>query len=233
MADPVSVGVGVLLGALNDRLKTLVKRLSSSAVSIGLALLLGATIQLDWGHVNQLRDISTDPVAAAYQVAHVFGLADMSWIDAVANWLARPAIVPAAWIAAAAAGLYPLRWRVHGVEIAWLVLLPASVVLGVAAYWTALISLAIALSVVAARGAVDLWSSHDWYERRRWYHPEHVPVRFFETILNFIFTPVMPAIRMIMGIADNFTFEPKLREPATGARVIGLDSIRPDGNEVA
>ncbi|KZX20385.1 hypothetical protein [Rathayibacter tanaceti] len=233
MADPISMGTGVLLGAFNDRLKKVVKRLSSSAVSIGLALLLGATIQLNWGHVDQLRDITADPVVAAYQVAHVFGVTDVSWIDAVANWLARPAIAPAAWIASVAAGLYPLRWRVHGAEVAWLLLLPASVVLGVAAYRTALISLTIALSLIAARGAVALRPSHDWYDRRHWYHPAHAPVRFSETILNFVLAPVMPAIRMCIGIADNFTFEPKPREPASGARIIGLDSIRPESNEVA
>ena len=122
-------GATALNAALGKRAKSLADWVVLHLVGLCTTTLVVALLVLNEGAVDP-HSIVLDPGAAASYVLTVFGVADQSWLDAFLVWLRRPAFVGVAMAASAFAGVALLRWRRHGTEVAWIMLILASTAIG-------------------------------------------------------------------------------------------------------
>ncbi|MDQ4503735.1 hypothetical protein [Sinomonas sp. ASV322] len=209
MAEPVAVGMGLVGEVLGDKVKEALGRTYGKVVELCVLLMFFA----NYPEPNRVILATED---AARRTLTFLGVHDSDWLEALIAWLNRPESQQLAVGAVVVAALAPIRWRVFGPEIAWVLLLAASVSLdGWVFFWAGVINLGAHATLA---GVAALGTGTDGYGRQ-WYLPSSILEDSVRSVLEVLLLPVLPLIRLVSGIVDRFKFDRDPGPPASGAAV--------------
>ncbi|MET3453268.1 hypothetical protein [Curtobacterium sp. 1544] len=217
MAEPLTLLGAAFTGALTGRLRSLSSWLVANTVSVALLALLGGVILENTS--GRSDELVLAPATAAHRVLHVLGVTDTSALDAVDRWLQRPEFAPVALAAAVVAGVLVFLPARYTDEVAWALVVPASVAVGRTGLGLAVGSLIATTAVLAAvSSAVPRPDAHA--PGRRWLGPTWCLEVGLRGAFSFAMTPFTVVIRLVLRLVDSVTFERESAPLADGARTI-------------
>jgi hypothetical protein len=166
--------------------------------------------------------IVLDPGIAASYLLNVFGVTDQSWLDAFLTWLRRPELAGVAMAASAFVGVALLRWRRHGTEVAWIVLILASTAVGPNAVTIAGLSFGVTVAFLLVPSIWENYASPRERCRGR-VTPSIVLGDSVVAVVDVLLTPLIPVFRIMNGLNDRFTYDlSDRRTPPTGSGKPGI-----------
>lgn len=216
--EPLAAAYTAFMTVLTERSESPIRRSLEILVSLFiLTLFFGMFLE-----TLSRNEISFDPGAGVYQIVVVLGLSDAQWIDSAIQWLERPTLSPLAVLGAVLSGVVVFWNARYSGETAWLLLLAFSVTLGSQAFWLAGFAWASTTLVLGITG---------WMKTRfefsgrgvKWFGFAFAFEQSIRGLVTWALIPFMLVFRLINGVIETVTYEPRQVGVASGAVPLSND----------
>ncbi|MFZ6993520.1 hypothetical protein ACO0E1_16655 [Curtobacterium sp. RRHDQ66] len=199
MIEPVSISGAAIGSFLSDKVRDVAAARTADVLSWCLLLFTGSVL---FGSAGTGR--ISGPVDSVKRVLALAAVGD-EWVDTASSWVLRSEIAWVFPIVCAAAALYSIRYVKVGPALAWVLLIPSSLVLGGWAFAIYFGTVAVVATIFIGRSLLEgiVLDTSD----RRTFLPDGVIASALTAMLFFVTEPIRPVLALATGISEHFTYE--------------------------